>query len=327
MLHDEHDARRAGTSDEVAAPDGMAFVPGGRFWMGSDRHYPEERPAHPVDVDGFWIDRTTVTNAQFARFVAATGHVTLAERAPDPADYPGAPPELLVPGSAVFHPPPGPVDLRHCTAWWAYVPGASWRAPEGPGSTIGGRAEHPVVHVVHEDAQAYAHWCGKELPTEAEWERAARGGLEHAAYTWGDELAPEGRMMANFWQGEFPWQNLATDGFERTAPVGSFPANGYGLYDMAGNVWEWTQDFYRAHHLGPPAGKPCCVPANPRGPSARASRDPREPAGQPRKVLKGGSFLCAPTYCLRYRPAARFPQPIDSSTSHIGFRCVQRPRP
>jgi formylglycine-generating enzyme required for sulfatase activity len=299
----------------------MAWIPGGVFLMGSNAHYPEEAPAHRVEVDGFRMDVHPVTNADFARFVEATGHVTLAERAPSAEEYPGAVPELLVPGSAVFFMTSRRVDLRDCTQWWQWLPGASWRHPEGPESSIADRADHPVVYVALEDAEAYAAWAGKSLPTEAEWERAARGGLEEKVYVWGDEPAPGGKMMANTWQGEFPWQNLLLDGFERTSPVGAFPANGYGLVDMAGNVWEWTSDWYGSH-VAP--ARPCCTPKNPRG-ATRASSVDRAVGGRlPRKVLKGGSYLCAPNYCLRYRPAARIPEPIDTTTCHVGFRCVVR---
>jgi formylglycine-generating enzyme len=286
--------------------------------MGSDDHYPEEAPAHEVEVDGFWIDRHPVTNREFARFVKATGHVTSAERAPEAADYPEAKPELLVPASVVFRPTTGPVDLSDHYNWWAYIAGADWRHPEGPESNLHGRERHPVVHIAYEDAEAYARWAGKELPTEAEWEYAARGGLDGAEYAWGDELTPKGRHMTNTWQGEFPWQNLVSDGYERTSPVGSFPANGYGLVDMTGNVWEWTSDWYAGRGNG---DAPCC------GADRReASLDPEDPAGIPRKVMKGGSHLCAPNYCRRYRPAARMAQPVDTSTSHLGFRCIVRPR-
>jgi formylglycine-generating enzyme len=300
----------------------MMRVPGGIFHMGSDEHYPEERPVHRVEVDPFWIDAAPVTNDAFGRFVEATGHVTFAERPPDPAAYPGADPALLVPGSAVFFRPSGRVDIRDCTRWWSYVPGASWRHPEGPGSSIDDRGDHPVVHVAYEDAEAYAKWAGKELPTEAEWEFSARGGLDRAAYTWGNDAAPDGKIMANTWQGEFPWQNLVLDGFERTSPVRRFPPNGYGLFDMAGNVWEWTADWFARGHGAPP--RPCCVPKNPRGGLMLESRDPFAPTPIPRKVLKGGSYLCAPNYCLRYRPAARIPEPIDTTTCHVGFRCIAR---
>ena len=225
----------------------MVWIPGGTFMMGSDKHYPEEAPAHEVTVDGFWMDSHTVTNEEFRKFVDATKHVTSAERAPNPDDYPGAKPELLVPASVVFQKPKQQVSLNDCYQWWTYVPGANWRHPEGPASSLKGRAKHPVVQLAYEDVEAYAKWIGKELPTEAEWEFAARGGLAGAEFVWGDEFTPGGKHMANTWQGEFPWQNLKEDGFEGIAPVGSFPANGYGLYDMAGNVWEWTTDWYLEH--------------------------------------------------------------------------------
>ncbi|HKE97635.1 MAG TPA: formylglycine-generating enzyme family protein [Actinomycetes bacterium] len=299
----------------------MVLVRGGTFLMGSDAFYPEERPVHPVTVDGFWMDEHPVTNAEFRRFVRATGHVTAAERPPDPAQYPGADPALLVPGSLVFRRTRGPVDLRDWRNWWAWVPGADWRHPEGPGSTLHGRERHPVVHVALEDAEAYAAWAGKALPTEAEWEFAARGGLEGAVFTWGDEFAPKGRMMANTWQGEFPWRNLLLDRHEGTSPVGSFPPNGYGLRDMAGNVWEWTSDWFTPRHPAA-AAAPCCAPRNPRVTSPEGSAAPGEHI--PRRVIKGGSHLCAPNYCLRYRPAARQAEAVDTSTGHIGFRCVIR---
>jgi formylglycine-generating enzyme len=300
----------------------MVWIPGGTFRMGSDDHYPEEAPAHSVTVNGFWIDKYPVTNAQFTRFVKATRHVTLAERPPNPADYPGARPELLVPASVVFRKPHERVDLRNHYNWWTYVRGANWRHPEGPGSELKGREKHPVVQVAFEDAEAYARWAGKELPTEAEWERAARGGLEGAAYAWGDEFTPGGKLMANTWQGEFPVENLRTDGFERTSPVGSFPPNGYGLYDMIGNIWEWTTSWYQEHSQVEHA---CCASINPQGGDREKSYDPRMPDIRiPRKVMKGGSYLCAPNYCRRYRPAARMSQPIDTSTCHLGFRCIIR---
>jgi formylglycine-generating enzyme required for sulfatase activity len=254
--------------------------------------------------------------------VEQTGHVTLAERAPDPADYPGALAEMLVPASSVFRKPAFKVDLRNHYNWWTYVPGANWRHPQGPGSSLKGLHKHPVVHVAIEDAEAYARWAGKELPTEAEWEFAARGGLEGAEFTWGDEFMPEGKHMANSWQGDFPNENLLEDGFEWTAPVGSFPSNGYGLYDMAGNVWEWTTDWYQEHGK---IQQTCCGSFNPRGGKREESFDPHQPdLPIPRKVMKGGSFLCAPNYCKRYRPAARMAQPIDTSTCHLGFRCLVR---
>jgi formylglycine-generating enzyme required for sulfatase activity len=316
----------ADESPANSLPAGMIALPGGTFRMGSDKHYREEAPAHRVTLDAFTIDTTTVTNAQFAVFVAATGYVTVAERPLNPADFPGAKPEMLKAGAMVFFQPRGPVDLHHIANWWAYVPGASWRQPEGPGSSITGRESHPVVQVAYEDAKTYADWAGKDLPTEAEWEYAARGGLDGADYCWGDEFMPDGQHLANTWQGEFPWQNSGADGFTRTAPVASYPPNGYGLYDMAGNVWEWTSDWYIGRHTED-ADKPCCVPANPRGALQEHSYDPNQPRIRiPRKVVKGGSFLCAPSYCLRYRPAARQPQMIDSAMSHIGFRCIVRRR-
>jgi len=309
-----------------APAEGMVWIPGGAFTMGSDHHYPEEAPSHKVKVSGFWMDRCTVTNAEFRRFVEATGHVTLAERPVDPKDYPGAPPEMLLPSAVVFRKPPGPVDLRNTHNWWTYVRGADWRHPQGPGSSLQGLWKHPVVHVAWEDVQAFAKWAGKDLPTEAEWEFAARGGLEGAEYSWGDELTPNGQYMANTWQGEFPWQNLRSDGHEGTAPVGSFPPNGYGLHEMAGNVWEWTSDWYQEHGK---LAHPCCTLENPRGGEIDSSCE--QPGAQaqriPRKVMKGGSYLCAPNYCRRYRPAARMAQPIDTAISHLGFRCVVRGQP
>ena len=303
------------------APD-MAWIPGGAFRMGSDHHYPEEAPAHRVAVNGFWMDRHAVTNAEFQRFVEATGHVTVAERPADPAEYPGAKQEMLVPSSVMFKKASSPVDLRDPYIWWTYRPGADWRHPRGPGSHLNALMNHPVVHVAFADAQAYADWAGKTLPTEAEWEFAARGGLDGTEFVWGDELSPRGKSMANYWQGEFPWNNLVEDGYEWTAPVHAFPPNGYGLYQMTGNVWEWTTDWYQDHGR---IDRPCCTMDNPRGGEREQSVDPRTPAVRiPRKVMKGGSYLCAPNYCRRYRPAARMPQPIDTSTCHLGFRCIAR---
>jgi formylglycine-generating enzyme len=287
----------------------MTWIPPGEFAMGSEDFYPDERPVRRVKVDGFWIDRNPVTAAEFRRFVRDTGYVTLAERPLNPADYPDADPELLVPGSLVFHKTSGPVALDDVRNWWTYLPGAFWKKPGGPGTTINGRDNHPVVQVAYEDAAAYSTWAGKELPTEAEWEYAARGGLDGAAFAWGDEHVPNGKPMANTWQGEFPWQNVKADGFEGTSPIGSFPPNGYGLYDMCGNVWEWTRDDISFGHA---ERAPCCAPELLPGELF------------PRKVIKGGSHLCAPNYCLRYRPAARQGETVDTSTGHIGFRCVAR---
>jgi formylglycine-generating enzyme required for sulfatase activity len=257
--------------------------------------------------------------------VAAAGYTTVAERPPEPADYPGALPEMLYAGSLVFVQPAGPVDLADVRHWWRYVRGADWRHPQGPESSNESLADHPVVHVTFADAEAFAAWQGKALPTEAEWEFAARGGLDGAPFAWGDEFRPGGRHMANTWQGEFPWQHRCTDGYERTSPVGAYPPNGYGLHDMIGNVWEWTTDWFRPGHPRE-AIKACCVPLNPRGPAVEDSYDPAQPSiRMPRKVLKGGSHLCAPNYCRRYRPAARHPEPVDTSTSHVGFRCIVRP--
>jgi formylglycine-generating enzyme required for sulfatase activity len=302
----------------------MIWIAGGTFRMGSDRHYPEEAPVHRVTVDGFWIDRAPVTNREFRRFVEAVGHVTVAEQAPDPRDYPGALPHMLRAGSLVFNPPNHPVSLGDWSQWWTFRFGATWRKPYGAGSSIKGLDDHPVVHVAYADAEAYARWAGKDLPTEAEWEFAARGGLDGAEFAWGDELEPDGRQMANFWHGEFPHRNLSPHAYKRTTPVGAFPANGYGLVDMIGNVWEWTSDFYTPRHPAD-AAKPCCIPENPRGGREVDSYDPCQPEIRiPRKVLKGGSHLCAESYCRRYRPAARHAQPVDTSTSHIGFRCVVR---
>ncbi len=305
---------------------GMVRIPGGTFRMGSDRHYPEEAPVHRVTVDPFWIDRTPVTNRQFRDFVRATGHVTVAEITPDPKDYPAALPHMLFAGSLVFSPSDYPVDLRHFSQWWAFRPRVNWRRPYGPGSSIKELDDHPVVHVAYADALAYAHWAGKDLPTEAEWEFAARGGLDQAEFAWGDEFTPGGRQMANTWQGAFPFQNTREDGYERTSPVDAYPPNAYGLYDMIGNVWEWTSDIYAPKHPAD-APKACCIPENPRGAREVESYAPCEPGIKiPRRVLKGGSHLCAPNYCRRYRPAARHPQPVDTSTSHVGFRCIIRER-
>jgi formylglycine-generating enzyme len=323
---DAIDSETAIERRDPSRPLGMIFVPGATFRMGSDHHYPEERPVHRVTVDGFWIDRTPVTNREIRKFVNATGYVTFAEITPDAKDYPGALPHMLKAGSLVFTPPSHAVDLRDWSQWWNFKFGANWRRPYGPRSSISGLDDHPVVHIAYRDAEAYAKWAGKELPTEAEWEFAARGGLDGAEFAWGDEFTPGGRRMANTWQGAFPHKNLATDGRQRTSSVMAFPPNGYGVYDMIGNVWEWTSDWWSRRHEAD-APKACCIPENPRGGSETASHDPCQPQIRiPRKVLKGGSHLCAPNYCRRYRPAARHAEPVDTSTSHVGFRCVLRER-
>jgi formylglycine-generating enzyme required for sulfatase activity len=279
--------------------------------MGSDRFYPEEGPAHDETVDGFFIDRTPVTNAQFARFVEETGHVTVAEVAPRAEDYPGAPLDRLVPGGAVFVPRSGPVDLRDASQWWVYVPGADWRHPTGPDSTIDDKEDHPVVQVAFDDAAAYAAWAGAALPSETQWERAARGGLDGAAFAWGDERAPDGHVPANVWVGAFPWRSDEPWG---TRPVASYAPNGYGLYDMTGQVWEWTTDYWSPRHTG--REHACCSPPT----------DPLAPS-IPLRVLKGGSYLCADEYCMRYRPAARIAEAVDTATCHLGFRTIRPSRP
>jgi sulfatase modifying factor 1 len=314
------------------APPGMVWIPGGQFLMGTDSPsaWPDERPAHRVSVQGFWMDETEVTNAQFAEFVAATGYVTVAERAPTVAEImrqvpPGTPPPdeaALVPGSLVFTPPSGPVDLRDYSQWWRWTPAADWRHPEGPNSDLENRENHPVVHVAWDDAAAYAAWAEKRLPTEAEWEFAARGGLEAKPYVWGDEPPTDELPRANIWQGSFPYLNIQADGFAGTAPVGSFPPNGYGLFDMAGNVWEWCADWYdRGAYLERAREGPQPV-VDPQGPPR--SDDPQRPFGELR-AQRGGSFLCNDSYCSRYRPSARHGGSPDTGMSHVGFRCVRSP--
>jgi len=326
------------TAQPPVAPAGMVWIPGGEFSMGcaDPRGMPfggsdpmhDGRPIHRVRVGGFWMDANEVTNDQFAAFVAATGYQTVAERVPRPEDFPGAPPDKLVAGSIVFTPPSEPVPLRDATnaahlRWWDYVPGACWRHPTGPDSDLEGRGEEPVVHVAYEDAEAYARWAGKRLPTEAEWEFAARGGLSGAAYPWGTEFKPDGRWMANTWQGRFPGENTAADGFAGLAPVGRYPANGYGLHDMSGNVWEWCADWYRPDTYAVDAGVGGeRVASDPRGPAD--SFDPQEP-GQPKRVQRGGSYLCSDQYCSRYIVGTRGKGEISSATNHIGFRCVKDP--
>jgi formylglycine-generating enzyme required for sulfatase activity len=316
--------------EPAEAPPGMVWVPGGEFLMGTDdaQADPAERPAHRVRVQGFWIDQTEVTNAEFRRFVSATGYVTTAERPVDwnqlktqvPPGTPKPPEEQLVPGSLVFTPPDHPVPLDDITNWWRWVPGANWKHPEGPGSTISGKDNHPVVHVSWDDAVAYARWAGKRLPTEAEWEFASRGGLEGKKYAWGDHFQPAGKPLANTWQGHFPETNTDEDGFPRTSPVKSFPANGFGLYDMIGNVWEWCSDWYRPDTYRLDASS--AVVQNPTGPAK--SYDPDEPY-QPKRVTRGGSFLCSANFCTNYRPSARRGTATDSGMSHLGFRCVLTP--
>ena len=298
-------ARQPRPHRAAQGPAGMVWIAGGIFLMGSDHHYPEEGPAHHAVVDGFWIDRYPVTNLEFDRFVYATGYVTLAERAIRSDS--GALSRKR--GSLVFRKTVGPVDLSKEHHWWSHMAGADWRHPSGPDSGLIGKSQHPVVHIAHEDAQAYARWAGKELPTEAEWEYAARGGLDGAEYAWGDELMPAGYVMANSWQGDFPWQNLTCGGFEGTSPIGYFPPNGFGLYDMIGNVWEWTTDWYEAGHAVKPGGIGSL-----------------EQCERPLKVMKGGSFLCAPNHSRRYRPAARMGWAVESSACDLGFRCVLRHR-
>ena len=305
-------ATYSGLPEGTDAKAGMAFIPGGSFVMGSDRQQPEERSTHIVRVDGFWIDRHEVTSAQFARFAAATGYVTLAERGLDPKTHPGASEDLIAPGSALFVRPAKLDRSGGNGQWWQYVRGANWRQPEGPGSTIAGRENHPVVHVAYEDALAYARWLGRDLPTEAQWEFAARGG-KMDEQDWMSAYTAAGTPIANTWQGIFPVYNSAEDGYAGAAPVACFEPNGYGLYDMIGNVWEWTGDWYRAGHLKEPA-------VNPMGPDFLQVR--LTPGQMPSKVIKGGSYLCAHNYCARYRPTSRQPQEVDLSTGHVGFRTV-----
>ncbi|WP_369062091.1 formylglycine-generating enzyme family protein [Caulobacter sp. 73W] len=301
--------------------DGMRWIAGGRFAMGSADGYDDEGPVRDVHVEGFWIDETPVTNRQFAQFIDETSYQTFAETAPDPRDYPGMTPGVYGAGSLVFTPPSHPVPLDDPTRWWSFVEGASWRRPLGPRSDLDGLGDHPVVHVTPRDAEAYARWAGKRLATEAEWEFAARGGLDGRRYAWGDEVQPGGVARANIWVGNFPWLNEAPPGHRRTSAVGAYPKNGYGLYDMIGNVWEWTADPYEA----PLQPRGCCgghrSSDGRRGPSMEASGA----SGVGLRVAKGGSHLCAPNWCERYRPAARWGQPIDTSTSHMGFRCARSP--
>ena len=300
----------------IADARSMVWLGGGEFTMGSERHYPEERPQRRVQANGFWIDETPVTNRQFAAFVEATGYRTFAETAPLADDYPGAPPENLEAGSMVFVGSSQPVRLDRPEMWWAFVHGADWRHPTGPESAHDGLDDHPVVHVALVDIEAYCQWAGTVLPTEAEWEFAARAGLDDAEFAWGDEFEPGGVAQANTWQGAFPYHNRLADGWLRTSPVGAFGKNRYGLSDMIGNVWEWTADWWSEGNIA--EARTCCS-------VRRSSAAPGDPLRIPRRVLKGGSHLCAPNYCRRYRPAARHAHPVDTSTSHVGFRCIVRP--
>jgi formylglycine-generating enzyme len=301
------------------APEGMVWIPGGTFWMGCNTcGMTDAAPAHLVTVDGFWMDKTPITNAQFEKFVKATGYKTIAELKPEPKDFPGAKAEDLVPGCAVFTPPSQDVPLDNPLAWWRYVRGANWKNPEGPGSSIKGREDHPVVHIAWDDAHAYAKWAGKRLPAEAEFEFAARGGLDRKLYSWGDELKPGGKWMANIYQGSFPSKNTVEDGYGGTSPVTAFPPNNFGLYDVAGNVWQWCSDWYRPDYFEKLAAQG--VVKNPKGPES--GFDPQEP-GVPKRVQKSGSFLCSDQYCERYLVGSRGKGAVDSGASNVGFRTVK----
>ncbi|MEQ1829919.1 MAG: formylglycine-generating enzyme family protein [Pirellula sp.] len=313
------------------APPGMVWIPGGEFSMGCEDPTTmphggndlmlDTRPIHRVYVDGYWMDKTEVTNAQFAQFVKATNYITVAERTPKAEDFPGAPVENLVAGSTVFSPPEGPVPLDSHYRWWTYVKGANWRHPLGPESTVAGMDDYPVSQIAYEDAEAYAKWAGKQLPTEAEWEFAARGGETGQFYSWGNEFRPKGKWMGNIFQGRFPSEDKAEDGYQGIAPVAQFPPNGYGLFDMAGNLWEWCSDWYRAdYYMEQSQARE--VPKNPTGPTS--PYDPQEP-DQPKRVHRGGSFLCTEQYCTRYMIGTRGKGEVSTSSNHCGFRCVLRP--
>jgi sulfatase modifying factor 1 len=309
------DTSRSATAND--APPGMVWIRGGRFWMGTD-HMEDAQPVHQVEVKGFWIDRTNVTNEEFARFVKATGYVTIAERPLDPKEFPNLAPDELAPGSVVFTPPTGPVSLDHPLAWWRFVKGANWQHPQGPGSNLAGKEQYPVVQIAWPDAVAYAKWAGKRLPTEAEWEFAARGGRDRQNYPWGNQLNPNGKWMANTFQGHFPDKNTSEDGYAGVAPVASYPPNDFGLYDMSGNVWQWVADWYRPDYYAQLGREE--IPINPEGPFD--SFDPQEP-GVAKRVQKGGSFLCTDQYCERYMPGARGKGDPETGTNHLGFRCVR----
>ena len=306
------------SAPKSSRPPGMVWIPGGRFWMGTT-HMDDAQPIHEVEVNGFWMDRTDVTNEEFAQFVRATGYVTIAERPLDQKEFPNLAPDDLAPGSVVFTPPPGPVPLNEPLAWWRFVRGANWRHPAGPGSDLRGKEKYPVVHIAWQDAIAYAKWAGKRLPTEAEWEFAARGGRDRQDYPWGNELTPKGKWMANTFQGHFPYKNTSEDGFAGIAPVTSFPPNDFGLYDMSGNVWQWVSDWYQPDYYAQ-LGREAVLAVNPQGP--KDSFDPQEP-GVAKRVQKGGSFLCTNQYCERYIPGARGKGDPDTGTNHLGFRCVR----
>ena len=340
LLHPGFQDQGAGiASDGTKAPPGMVWIPAGEFLMGSDSRMAQsnEKPAHRVWVDGFWMDQTHVTNAQFAEFVDATGYVTTAERKPDwetirvqlPPGVPKPPEENLVPGSMVFVGTEAPTTLSDFWQWWAYVPGANWKQPQGPGSTIEGKEDHPVVQVSYEDVLAYAQWAGKQLPTEAQWEYAARGGLEQATYVWGDELMPNGEKQANYWddsKSPFPVVSPKAGGATGTMPVRTFAPNGYGLYDMTGNAWQWVADRYRSDYFQRQVAEHGqSLVREPEGPDDSFDPSvPGFPANAPKRVIRGGSFLCNESYCLSYRPSARQGNDPYSAMSHLGFRLIQK---
>jgi sulfatase modifying factor 1 len=316
-LNDVMEVSALPKSEAHRSPDSMVWIPGGRFWMGTN-HMEDAQPVHQVEVKGFWIDRTDVTNEEFARFVKATGYVTIAEQPLDPKEFPNLAPEDLTPGSVVFTPPAGPVSLENPLVWWMFVRGANWRHPNGPDSDLQGKGKYPVVQIAWPDAVAYAKWVGKRLPTEAEWEFAARGGRDRQDYPWGNELNPKGKWMANTFQGHFPDKNTSKDGYAGVAPVASFPPNDFGLYDMSGNVWQWVADWYRPDYYAQVGRQEIAI--NPQGPSE--SFDPQEP-GVAKRVQKGGSYLCTDQYCERYMPGARGKGDAETGTNHLGFRCVR----